>query len=137
MVDCTPQPVTPYAVVDRSRSPVLHVRVVGPLTPEGFEQYLGELEQAFDEESGRFGIVLEQGPLRDFSLQYIGRSREWLRWVGPRHDGRWACCCFVLRSRALRGALRAVLWSSSPPFRTEVLPTTQAAFEWSRSQLAL
>lgn len=123
-----------YAIVDASSAPVLHVRVVGPLTDPGFERYMRELEDAMTA-TERFGIVLEQGPLTAFPARYGRRSAVWLKEAVARFGERWVATAFVVTSPALRAAVRGLFWTLGQAHPVTVTATPEEAFAWVRARL--
>ncbi|MBO6936018.1 MAG: hypothetical protein JJ863_13640 [Deltaproteobacteria bacterium] len=124
----------PYAEVDASELPFVVVHVVGPLTEEGYERYLGELLQAI-QLRGRVGLRLHSGALHAFPPRYV---RESVRWMQEHRDtlGRHvAGTALVMTSVALRMAAQAMVWAARPSFPFHVAASTAEANAWLRARL--
>ena len=123
-----------YAVVDRSTAPIIHARVVGPLTDAGFDRYLAELTAAF-EATEVFSVIIEQGHLQRFPARYLARSRAWLLETERAYRDRWVSTAFVLTNPVLRGAVASLFWTLRFDFELTVRSTREQATRWTESKL--
>jgi len=125
---------TPYAEVDVSALPLIVVRVVGPLSEEGFQRYLGELLAAIQSHD-RVALRLHAGALHAFPPRYVRVSAAWLREHRELFGQRIAGLAMVLDSAALRLAVQAMVWAGRPSFPLHLTSRSEDADAWLREQL--
>lgn len=124
-----------YAIVDSSQAPIVHVRVVGEPSDEGFTQYLDDVDAAF-RGLDRFGMVFNTGSLAQLPAKYRNQLSEWLTATQPEFNNRFLCSAFVIERRMIRGVLMTVFWLSEPYYTTKVVAHEADAWSWTRARLA-
>jgi hypothetical protein len=123
-----------YAIVDGSRAPIVHVRVVSTPTDAGYQRYLDELGEAF-RALDRFAMVFDVGELTDFPAKYREVQSKWIADTEEEFKGRFIASAFVIKKRVLRGVLMALFWINEPYYEHTVVGGEEEAWQWVRDAL--
>ena len=125
----------PYAIIDTSESPIVHVRVVAAPNDTNYPAYLDGLAEAF-RGLDRFAMIFDTGDLSQFPAKYREMQVKWLKEHEAEFKGRWISSAFVIKSRLIRGVLMTMYWVKPPFFDNKVVAKADMAWTWTRDRLA-
>ncbi len=110
------------------------VTVVRPPTTENFQKYLDDVYEAFQAQP-RFALILNSAGQPTLPQTFREMQSKWLKEHEQEFRGRWVSAAFVIPSRAIRGAIRAIFWIQPPYFEYTIVAEMEEARSWTEERL--